>query len=124
MVCIKKGNEWKIAFWIKYGRFEYNVMLFGPTNISIIFHHLMNDIFHEFLDDFVIGYLDDILIYPKDEKDHKNHIQLVLEKLCITGLYTKLEKCVFHQPQVKFLGYIISKEDLFMDPKKIQTVTK
>jgi hypothetical protein len=34
-----------------------------------------------------------------------------------------LEKCVFHQLQVKFLGYIISNEGLMMDPKKIQAIT-
>jgi hypothetical protein len=34
-----------------------------------------------------------------------------------------LEKYVFHQPQVEFLGYIISNEGLMTDPKKIQAVT-
>ena len=84
----------------------------------------MNDIFNEFLDDFIVYYLDDILVFSKDEKDHENHVQLILEKLCTAGLYVKLEKCVFHQPQVEFLGYIISRKDLSMDPKKIQTYTK
>jgi hypothetical protein len=45
-----------------------------------------------------------------------------LEKLLTTGLYAKLEKCIFHQPQVEFLGYIISREGLSMDPQKIRTV--
>jgi hypothetical protein len=39
------------------------------------------------------------------------------------SLYAKLEKCVYHQLQVKFLGYIISNEGLIVDPKKIQAVT-
>jgi hypothetical protein len=47
---------------------------------------------------------------------------MVLEKLRNAGLYAKLEKCVFHQPQVEFLGYIISEEFLSIDPKKIQTI--
>jgi hypothetical protein len=47
----------------------------------------------------------------------------VLQKLHNADLYVKLEKCVFHQPQVEFLGYIISNEGLIMDPKKIQAVT-
>jgi hypothetical protein len=47
----------------------------------------------------------------------------VLQKLQYASLYAKLEKCVFHQPQVEFFGYIISNEGLMMDPKKIQAVT-
>jgi hypothetical protein len=47
---------------------------------------------------------------------------MVLQKLHDTGLYAKLEKCVFHQPQVEFLGCIIFEKGLFMNPKKIQTI--
>ncbi len=124
LVRIKEGDEWKTAFRIKYGHFEYNVMPFGLTNTPAIFQHLMNDVFQEFLDDFVVCYFNDILVFSKNEEEHINHVRLVLEKLRTVGLYAKLEKCVFHQPQVKFLGYIISGEGLSMDPKKIQTVTK
>jgi hypothetical protein len=38
------------------------------------------------------------------------------------GLYAKLEKCVFHQPQVELLGYIISGKGLSIDGNKIQTI--
>jgi hypothetical protein len=116
LVRIKEGDEWKTAFRIRYGHFEYNVMPFGLTNAPAVFQHLMNDVFREFLDDFVVCYLDDILVFSKNEEEHINHVRLVLEKLRTAGLYTKLEKCVFHQPQVEFLGYIISGEGLSMDP--------
>jgi hypothetical protein len=96
-------------------------MPFGLTNAPAIFQHLMNEIFREFLDDVVVCYLDDILIFSKNEKDHKKHVRMVLQKLHDARLYAKLEKCVFHQPQVEFLGYIISR-GLSMDPKKIQII--
>jgi hypothetical protein len=71
----------------------------------------------------VVCYLDDILIFSKNLEEHKCHIHLVLQNLRDIGLYTKLEKCVFYQPQVEFLGYIISNEGLMMDLKKIQAAT-
>jgi hypothetical protein len=83
----------------------------------------MNNIFREFLDDFVVCYLNDILIFSKNLEEHKRHVHLVLQELRDAGLYAKLKKCIFHQPQVEFLGYIISNEGLMMDPKKIQVVT-
>jgi hypothetical protein len=105
-----------------YGHFEYNVMPSGFTNAHVIFQHLMNDIFQEFLDDFVVCYLDDILLFSRNEKDHEKHVRMVLQKLRDVELYAKLEKCVFHQPQVEFLGYIISGKGLSMDPTKIHTI--
>jgi hypothetical protein len=89
--------------------------------LGCIFQYLMNDIFREFLDNFVVCYLDDILIFSKNEKDHEKHVRMVLQKLYDARLYAKLEKCVFYQPQVEFLGCIISEEGLSIDPKKIQT---
>ena len=97
-------------------------MRFGLTNAPAIFQHLMNDVFSEFLDHFVVVYLDNILVFSKNEKDHENHVQLVLKKLHSARLYAKLKKCIFHQPKVEFFGYIISRESLSMDSKKIEAV--
>jgi hypothetical protein len=69
-----------------------------------------------------VDYLDDILIFSKNEKDHEKQVWMVLLKLRNIRLYAKLEKCIFHQPQLEFLGYIISGKGLSMDPKKIQTI--
>ena len=93
-------------------------MLFDLTNAPAIFQHLINNIFCEFLDDFVVCYLDDILIFSKDEKNHENHVQLVLKKLCTARLYGKLEKCILHQSQIEFFGYIIFGKGLSMDLQK------
>ena len=93
-------------------------MPFDLPNALTIFQHLMNDIFREFLDDFVVCYLDDTLIFAKNEKDHEKYVWMVLQKLHDTRFYAKSEKCVFHQPQVEFMGYLISGKGLSMDSKK------
>ena len=63
---ICEGNEWKIAFQIRYGHFEYQVMFFGLSNAPTTFQGYVNKILAEKLDIFVIIYLDDILIYTED----------------------------------------------------------
>jgi hypothetical protein len=82
----------------------------------------MNDVFHEFLDDFMVCYIDDIPIFSKNMEDHERHVCLVLEKLWEVGLYAKLEKCEFHQFEMKFLGYIISRDGIRMDYLKVQII--
>ncbi len=111
-----------MAFRTRYDHFEYVVMPFGLTNVPTIFQHLMNDIFHEYLDDFMVCYIDDILILSKNMEDHERHVCLVLEKFWKVGFYAKLEKCEFHQFEVKSLGYIISKNGICMIPCKVQTI--
>jgi len=55
-------------------------------------------------------------------EDHEHHVCLVLDKLCEVGFYAKLKKCKFHQSEVKFLGYVIFRNDIHMDPCKVQTI--
>jgi hypothetical protein len=54
--------------------------------------------------------------------NHELYVGLVLEKLQKVGLYAKLEKCGFHQFEVKFLGYIISRYGVLMDLHKVQII--
>jgi hypothetical protein len=94
-------------------------MPFGLINTPIIFKHLINDVFHEYLDDFMVYYINDILIFSKNMEDHECHVHMVLEKIWEVRFYTKLEKCEFHQSEVEFLGYIISRDGIHMDPRKV-----
>jgi hypothetical protein len=76
----------------------------------------------EYLDKFVVVFIDDILVYLRSEEEHEEHLRLVLLKLRDHRLYAKLSKCEFWLKQVAFLGYIISKGGIYVDPSKIQNV--
>ncbi|KAI4887112.1 hypothetical protein NFI96_003142 [Prochilodus magdalenae] len=67
-------------------------------------------------------YLDDILIFSRTCKEHVGHVRRVLQLLLESRLYMKLEKSEFHVPKVSFLGFIVSKGTLAMDPAKIRAV--
>ena len=46
----------------------------------------------------------------------------VMKALQVKDLPLKLSKCEFHKKEVAFLGYIILKEGLKLDPKKVKSV--
>ena len=83
---------------------------------------LMNRVFQPYLDQFVMVFIDDILIYSKNREDHKNRLKTVLQILREKQLYAKLKKCEFWLEQVGFLGHIISKEGISVDPIKIEAI--
>jgi hypothetical protein len=84
--------------------------------------YLMNKVFMEYLDKFVVVFINDILIYSRSEEGHEEHLRLVLKKLRKHRLYAKLSKCEFWIKQVTFLGHVISKGGIFVDPSKVQDV--
>jgi hypothetical protein len=109
----------KTAFVSRYGLYEYTVMSFGLTNAPAYFMYLMNKVFIECLDKFVVVFINDILVYSISEEEH---LRLALQKLRENRLYAKLSKCEFWMKQVAFLGHIISKGGISMDPTKVQDI--
>jgi adenylate cyclase class IV len=80
-ICIREGEEWKTAFRIRYGHFEYIVMPFGLTNAPMTFQSYIHTALYSLLDTICITYLDDILIFSKTRKEYTEHLSLVLERL-------------------------------------------
>jgi hypothetical protein len=67
-------------------------------------------------------FFDDILIYSSTREAHKKHLMIVLKTLRLHELKAKLKKCSFDQPQVEYLGHIISENGLATDPAKIADI--
>uniref|UniRef100_A0A803TXJ9 Gypsy retrotransposon integrase-like protein 1 n=1 Tax=Anolis carolinensis TaxID=28377 RepID=A0A803TXJ9_ANOCA len=122
LIRIREGDEWKTAFNTCFGCHEFRVMPFGLCNAPAVFQRFMNDVFRDLIDQFLVIYLDDILIFSKDEKEHRQHVKQVLHRLRANGLFAKASKCVFHVPEVEFLGHVVSGRELKMDPHKVDAV--
>lgn len=82
----------------------------------------MNRIFRPYIGKFVLVYLDDILVFSKTESEHLEHLRKALTLLREHQLYAKLSKCDFGKTEVEFLGHILGKDGLRVDPKKTAAV--
>src|SRR5258708_24840349 len=66
--------------------------------------------------------MDNILVYSHTLSDHWWIICQVLSTLWKWRLFLKPEKCKFEQKEVKYLGLVISKDHVAMDPTKVHGV--
>jgi hypothetical protein len=124
-ICIKEKGRWKAAFKTNRGLFEPTVMFFGLTNSLATFQMMMDTIFREEITtgDIVI-YMDNILIATTGSLEHhRRKVNHVLKKLHDNDLYLKPEKCHFHRKEVEYLGVIVRKGHIKMDPVKVQGIT-
>ena len=74
------------------------------------------------LDKFVVVFITDILIYSENAANHDEHLRIVLSRLREHKLYAKFSKCEFWLSKVSFLGHILSRDGIFVDPSKVQEV--
>jgi hypothetical protein len=121
-LSIKESDIPKTAFRTRFGHYEFFVVPFILTNAPAVFMSLMNGVFWKYLDRFVQVFLDDILIYSRNEREHEEHLRIVLSCLRKNKLYGKLSKCSFFQKEIHYLVHIISGEGILVDPEKVKTI--
>ena len=120
---IKESDVPKTAFRTCYGHYEFLVMPFGLTNAPAAFMDMMNRVFAKYLDKFIIVFIDDILVYSKTREEHEEHLRTTLQLLRDHKLYAKFSKCDFWLNKVHFLGHVVSKEGVSVDPAKVEAVS-
>ncbi|GJU04801.1 putative reverse transcriptase domain-containing protein [Tanacetum coccineum] len=62
--------------------------------------------------------LDDI----RSEEEHEVHLKTILDLLKKEKLYAKFSKCEFWLQEVQFLGHVVNRDGIHVDPSKIESV--
>lgn len=94
-------------------------MYFGLTNTTVMFMDLMARVLRSYLDSFFIFFIDNILILQE------LRVACPTSSVCATNIqgsqvYVKFSKCEFWLEFVTFLGHVVSKDRIMVDPVKIE----
>ena len=55
---------------------------------------------------------------------YAEHLHIILSLLREKKLYAKFKKCEFWLEEVAFLGHVVSKDRISVDPSKVEAVSK
>ena len=118
-VLLHPDDVEKTTFRTPLGSYAFRVLPFGLTNSGAVFQAQMNRIFREQLGKYVLCYLDDICVYSRTPEEHLVHLEKVFEILRTNKFFAKQSKCDFNKPELPFLGHIVGRNGLKVDPKKV-----
>ena len=82
----------------------------------------MNRVFYDCIDVFLVVYMDDLLVFSKSRDEHLGHLETVLSRLENEKLYVSPKKCQFMQHETEFLGMLVGRDGIRVNPDKLQVV--
>jgi hypothetical protein len=63
-------------------------------------------------------------VFYKNKKNHLSHLRVVLEQCHKFGISLNPKKLVFVVEKGKLIGFIVSKDEMSIDPKRTQSIAK
>ena len=120
-IRIRPEDVHKTAFRTTFGLYEFLVMPFGLTNALATFNRMMDRIFRSHRA-FIGTFFDDMIIFSKTEAEHREHLATVVEELRSNRLVVNGKKSEFFMEEIHFLGHIVSKNGVRMDPAKVEAI--
>lgn len=62
------------------------------------------------------------MVYPKTEEEHAEYLTELLRSLREHQLNGMINNCSFFQTELQYLGHVVSKEGIAVDPKMIRAM--
>ena len=104
-----------------WGKYSYLRLPMGVAGSPDIFQSKMSELMATL--EFVKTYLDDLLCITRgDLDDHLDKLKLVLQRLQDANLKVNARKSNFCAIETEYLGYILSRDGIKPQPKKVQSI--
>lgn len=131
---IKESDKGVTAFVTHRQKYEWNYLPFGVQSGPSYMCRLMDAALQGLTWDICMPYLDDVGLWSTgvgataDLREQASfeqmltRLDLVLERLTWAGLTAKASKCILFATSAPYLGHVISRQGLEMDPAKIEKI--
>ena len=84
----------------------------------------MDIAFRELMNRSIVVYMDDITVYSYRRRDHIYQLRQIFERCRRYGISLNPKKSIFAATKGKLLGHILSKDEIVIDPERIQTIMR
>ena len=121
LIEILPVDQHKIAFIFPWGTFAYLKLPFGLKNTGATFQCVMSYAFHD-IKHIVEPYLDDLPSHSQRREDHPGHLRNIFLRCRHYKIQLNPHKCVFCIETRCLLGFVVSKDGIWIDPLKIAAI--
>lgn len=113
----------KTAFSTRQGHYEFLRMAMGLTAAAGTFQRMINQVIRP-VRECCQAYLDDLLAHASSFDECLAALDQVLALLIENKLLVSFKKCKFLMREVAYLGYLLSKDGIRLDPARMSAIAE
>ena len=91
--------------------------MFGITSAPELYQHIIQQVLQGSKG--VCNISDDTFVHGRDEKEHEQHLQMVLQRLCDKGLTLNKDKWKLGISKNTFMGLVVSGKGIGLTEEKV-----
>eukprot|EP00253_Pinus_taeda_P013163 PITA_13163 len=123
-ILVHPDDQLKTTFRTKWGTYAYQKMPFGLINAGATFQRAMDITFKGLINRTVVVYLDDITVFSRERSNHLHDLNQIFQRCKKYGISLNPKKSFFALDQGKLLGFIVSKDGIYIDPDRIKEISE
>lgn len=104
------------------GLFQFRRLPMGLANAPATFQRLIDRVLGPELEPHVFAYLDDIIVVTESFEKHLEVLREIFRRAKEANLTVAKEKCQFCRSELRYLGYIVNRNGLQVDPDKVKAI--
>ncbi|GKV33929.1 hypothetical protein SLEP1_g42365 [Rubroshorea leprosula] len=121
-VHMASENEVKTSFYAGDEIYCYVMMPFGLKNVRATYQKMVTIVFRAQIGRNLEVYVDDIVVKSRRAEDHLTDLGETFNNLRRHSMKLNPAKCVFGVESGKFLGFLVSRRGIEVNPKKIKAI--
>ncbi|GKV05833.1 hypothetical protein SLEP1_g17797 [Rubroshorea leprosula] len=123
-VPMAPADEDKISFYAGDEIYCYVMMPFGLKNADATYQKMVTIVFQAQIGRNLEVYVDDIVVNSSKAEDHLVDLEETFNNLRKNRMRLNLAKCIFGVESGNFLGFMVSRRGIEVNPKKIKAVAE
>nr|XP_027075634.1 uncharacterized protein LOC113699462 [Coffea arabica]XP_027078730.1 uncharacterized protein LOC113702002 [Coffea arabica] len=119
-IALDKEDQEKTSFITEYDTYCYTTRPFGLKNAGEIYQRLVNKLFKNQIGRNMDVYVDDMLVKSRTQEQFIDDLREIFSVLQSSRMLLNPKKCTFGVRSGKFLGYMIFKYGVRVNPDKVK----
>ena len=121
-IPLNSDTAYKSAFITESGVYEWNRVPMGLINSASSFAIALSQALSHLNWKCVMVYVDDLIVFSQTLEEHMTDLNNVFQALIKARLTLNPNKCVFLAKEINYLGHVVSKNGVSVDPKKVSAI--